>query len=201
MQTQTFGAAAAAIKQRAHAAHRRNTLRQAALLTIAPVFAMLVTTPELLFRVPFRTLAAFGGLAGILLTLVLYTVLLRRRPSGVTGLQRALASADVDTAIIDVDGALTFACADGIFVGPMLQLVPFDADRIRLESVAWTEDEHALLLQVWRLVRNRRTEREVITPVHVRLPTSVSSDDGLKLALSWNKLAWDVRHRGGPRAG
>lgn len=105
----------------------------------------------------------------------------------------------MDTAVTDVDGVLTFACAQGVFAGPELELIPFDADRIRLESVAWKEDEHAVLLQVWRLVEDGRGKREVITPVHIRLPKSMTTEDGLKLALTWNKLAWDVRHRGGPQ--
>lgn len=189
----TFGAHVAEMKQRI----RRRHVRAVAVPAVAAA-AGVMSIPYLV-DLGVDVAPHYLAVGGLFVVSIIAAVLLKQRPRGLAALSRAVSSADVPGAFADANGAVTFTCTEGLFLGPQLRVVQFDDDFVRIEGIAYLDAKHSMLVQIWQLRRDRNgNEHEVITPVHIPLQRSMSPDEALKRAVAWSKLAWHVRHRGGP---
>lgn len=139
--------------------------------------------------------------AAALAALGVAAIQLRRPPPTFPALDRALLTADVENAVKGADGSIACLCAEGVILTAERRVVAFDRDSERIESISWDEDAHALKLQVWQRHerQNReRTEYETIATYRVMLPATVSADEALAIALSWEKYRGHVRETGAP---
>lgn len=104
--------------------------------------------------------------------------------------------ADRESLIRSPDGTLTFACPKGFYLGPLRRFVSAERVDERVEAIAYDEASHRIKFQLVIVRRDPRTNGEVeTTPAHfVKLPPTLSADDGLNHALRWEKRRWRLRN-------
>jgi hypothetical protein len=104
--------------------------------------------------------------------------------------------ADRATLIHSPDGTITFACPKGFYLGPLRRYVPVEGTSERVEAIAYDEGGHRLKFQLVVVRRDPRSHAEVeTTEAHfVKLPPTLSADEGLNHALRWEKRRWRLRN-------